>query len=385
MDLVSKDELKALIDVREGPCISLYMPTFKAGRQVEQNRIRYKNLLRSAERRLLGYGMRSKEVRFQMDPFLSLLEDSLFWQYQCDGLAIFASREDFCCYRLPLSFNELVVVTDRFHIKPLLPLLYGDGRFYVLAISQNNIRLFQSTRDNMNEMKLSDSPRSLGEALKYDLNQKQLQFHTGTPPRTGKRDAVYYGTGAGDFDVKNAILRYFRDVDKGIHYLLKEERAPLILAGVDYLFPIYKETNSYPYLMDNGIAGNPEKLNLTELHDRAWQIVQPYFQKEKNQAEEKCAELRSIKSKLISNDVREIAPAAFHARIKSLFVAIGIQLWGSFNLRTSEVYLHDEPATGDEDLLDFSAIHTFLNGGFVYAAAPEQIPNYEPLAAVFRY
>jgi len=34
-------------------------------------------------------------------------------------------------YRLSLLFEELVVVTDRFHLKPLLPLLSGDERFMV--------------------------------------------------------------------------------------------------------------------------------------------------------------------------------------------------------------------------------------------------------------
>jgi len=48
-----------------------------------------------------------------------------------------------------------VVVSDRFHLKPLLPLLTGDGRFYILALSQNQVRLLQGTRYSVRGLYLS--------------------------------------------------------------------------------------------------------------------------------------------------------------------------------------------------------------------------------------
>lgn len=39
------------------------------------------------------------------------------------------------------------MVDDRFHVTPLLPLLAGDGHFFVLALSQNQIGLLEGTRD----------------------------------------------------------------------------------------------------------------------------------------------------------------------------------------------------------------------------------------------
>jgi hypothetical protein len=47
--------------------------------------------------------------------------------------------------------------------------------------------------------------------------------------------------------------------------------------------------------------------------------------------------------------------------------------------------LRDEPQPGDEDLLDSAAVHTFLNGGTVYAVEPVEVPDEATLAAVFRY
>jgi hypothetical protein len=47
--------------------------------------------------------------------------------------------------------------------------------------------------------------------------------------------------------------------------------------------------------------------------------------------------------------------------------------------------LHREVKPGDEDLLDFAAVHTLLNDRTVYAVEPEKVPDDASLAAVFRY
>ena len=162
-----KDELKELLRYK-GKCVSIYMPTHRAGAETQQDPIRLKNLLREAEAALIRTGLRSSRARELLEPAQELVEDHEFWQHQSDGLAIFLSPGLFRSYRLPLEFEESVFVAERFHVKPLLPLLTGDGRFYVLALSQNEVRLLQGTRFNVGEVDLEDVPRSLAEALSYE-------------------------------------------------------------------------------------------------------------------------------------------------------------------------------------------------------------------------
>jgi hypothetical protein len=312
------------------------------------------------------------------------LDNSEFWQYQSDGLAIFISTNVFRYYCLPLNFEELVVVTDRFHFKPLLPLLTGDGKFYILALSQNDVRLLQGTRYSVSEVDLVDVPQSIAEALKYDDPEKQFQFHTGTPPTgSGDRAGMFHGQGAGNDDQKDRLLRYFRKVSGGLEELLKNQRAPLVLAGVDYLLPIYKEANNYPHLMDEGITGNPEELKVEELHSSAWEIVQPYFEQSQQDVVSRYQVLAGTGQ--TANNIQEVVSAAYYQRIESLFVPVGVQQWGLFNPSTSKVHLHQEHESGDEDLMDFAAIHTVLNGGTVYAVELEKVPGDALLAAVLRY
>jgi hypothetical protein len=388
MDILSRDELKILMSKHKGLCVSILMPTHRAGRGIQQDPIRLKNLLSETEERLLADGLRTSETQELLEPAEKFLQDSLFWQHQSDGLAIFLSSEVFRYYRLPFDFDELVVAANRFHIKPLLPLLSGGGQFYVLALSQNEVRLLQGTRYSVSDVDLEGVPASLTEALRYNDPEKRLQFHTSTrtPGGKGERAAIFHGHGvASADDPKDYISRYFHQIDEALQDLLRDEQALLVLAGVNYLHPIYKEANSYPYLLDEGIEGNPEELRAEELHKRAWAIVQPLFLIAQKEAAAQYRQLAGAGSEQASNDLKEVVPAAYHGRVETLFVAVGLQQWGTFDPATNAVQLHREVKPGDEDLLDFAAVHTLLNGGTVYAVEPDKVPDEAHSAAVFRY
>ncbi|HEY9608913.1 hypothetical protein [Allocoleopsis sp.] len=47
--------------------------------------------------------------------------------------------------------------------------------------------------------------------------------------------------------------------------------------------------------------------------------------------------------------------------------------------------LHEQEQAGDENLLDFTAIHTLLKGGSVFVVEPEQVPAKSGVTAIFRY
>jgi len=191
------------------------------------------------------------------------------------------------------------------------------------------------------------------------------------------------GHGADIEDVKGNLLQYFQRVDKGLHDLLKEGNIPLVLAGVEYQFPIYREANSYPFLMEQGIAGNPKGSSPEQLHRDAWAIVKPHFQKAENEALSQYSQ--SLGTGLTSDTIQEIIPAAYHGRVGILFVAPGYQDWGTYSTADDKVVLDEKQEPGNEDLADFAAISTFLNGGTVFVVAPDLLPGGARMAAMFRY
>jgi hypothetical protein len=358
------------------------MPAHRAGPETEQDPIRFKNLLRQAEERLLAKGLNSAQVRDFLKAPQGLLQDQSFWRRQSDGLVVFCAEDIFHFFRLPIRFAELIVVAERFHIKPLLPLLTADGLFYILALSQNQLRLLEATQHAVAEIELENMPLDLAEMLPDGVPEKQLQFHTGTASGTGNRSALFHGHETSN-ENKNRIRQWFRIIDKHIRGLLPDGRSPLVLAGVDSLFPLYREVNTYPHLMEEGIAGNPEGISPEELHRKAWAIVQSVFKRDRETALDRYRQLAGTGQ--TTTDVAEAIRAAHHGRIEALFVAVGVQVWGWFDSEQNKVDVHDIPEPGDGDLLDLTAIQTLIKGGQVYAVPPLEVPDQAPLAVVLRY
>src|SRR4030042_5720604 len=134
MNVLTRNNLNLLMAVHKGPCVSVFMPMHRSGPETQQDLIRFKNLIREAEERLITRGIPAPEASELLESGKKLLQGDFFHQHQSDGLAMFLSPEVFRTYMLPFVFKELVFVADRLHIRPLLPLLSGDGRYYILAL-----------------------------------------------------------------------------------------------------------------------------------------------------------------------------------------------------------------------------------------------------------
>lgn len=382
MRMFTREELRTLAEAAQGPCVSIYMPTHRVATENQQDRTRLKNSLRQAQESLQAYGLRPVEAEAFLEPASRLFGAIPFWKEKRDGLALFIAPGMFRYYQLPTRFESLVVVAHRFHTKPLLAFL-GGNEFFVLALSQNAVRLFEGSPFGLSAINdLEGVPKSLADALKYDDLEKQLQFRSGAGGGgKGDRPAMFHGQEAED--TKDRIQRYFRQVDQGLRDLLREEQAPLVLAGVEFLLPIYKEINTYQHLLNGGINGNPEAVNLEDLHQQAWDLVNPYFKREQQKAADRYRQLAGTGR--TSQESREIVPAAYHGRVECLFVAVGRQQWGDYDPGASRVNLVSVPQPGSFDLLDLAATQTLLHGGAVYAVNPAEVPDESLLAAIFRY
>ena len=319
MDILNSADLKSLAAQKGKWCVSLYMPTHRVGREQQQDPIRLKNLLAEAEAKLLANGLRRPDVQKLMSAAEELLPNTDFWRHQGDGLAIFMSNDFHVTYRLPMEFDELLVIANKFHIKPLIPLLGRVGRFYILAVSINNIRLFEGTPDTINEIKLN-FPTSMDEALWMDEPERYLNLHSSSSSTRGA--AVFHGHGIGDEDKKN-ILRFFQSVNEGINNLIEDKTPPMVVAGVDYLVPLYRETSTYRNILKDHVDGNPDRENLSELHADAWEIVKPIFEESQKKAFEKYQQFSGQQNALATSDLVKAVKAATFGQVESLFVPLG--------------------------------------------------------------
>ncbi len=382
MSLLPRKEIESLLRTSGGPCVSIFLPTFRAGGERQQNPIRLKNVVRDVAERLEGdWGMRGPDADELLEPIKRLVDDNSFWLHQQDGLMLFRSPSMFKSFQVPTPVSELAVVENRFHVKPLLPLLSGDGdgHFYILSLSRKNIRLLGGSRFRIDEIDLDAKgvPNTFTEAV-GELERRPTQFQVG----------AFSGHGTVEDDLGAELRNFFERFDDSVAKLDVDRKAPVVLAGVEYLLPIYRDVaTTFQNLCEEALTGNMEGEKPEDLHAAAWKIVEPHFLADCRKAAERFGDLTG--SDRVSRDLAEILPAAHEGRVDTLFVARGVRVWGSYDAEHREMKPQSDPSArpdnGSEDLLDLAAVQAYMNGGRVYVVDPQEVPDGKQAAAIFRY
>jgi hypothetical protein len=386
MEILTRGDVQTLLGGKGDPMVSIFLPTIGRGKQKEQNHIRFRNLVAQVESQLVRRGIRAEEAPV-LAPARRLLSDESFWNHQSDGLAIFLSPGFFRYYRLPFKFDETVVVGDRFYIKPLLPLVVYNGRFYVLAVSQSQIRLLQCTRYGVTRIPLRSVPANMEEALRDHEQEKHLNYFTATAQqamRGGHASSVIHGQGgANDGRVRKKNIRLFLEmVDSELSEVLGKDPSPVVPAGDVYIVSQLKEVSGHLHLTAAAINESPNELTDRELQERGCMIACSGFRRALYDGLEQYARLCGTDR--VSDDVRDIVPACRQGRVERLFAAIDAPLTGAVDDITGRVEV-GETGIAAEDLVEDAIVHALLHQAAVYPLSRDQMPGKVFLAAVFRY
>lgn len=372
-------DYKALTKVRGGPCISIYINRNSAAEQA-------KNKLRSLKDALRGAASNFENTSLTVDEAERLLESN--WELVqraesaragMQAAAIFLTKDFFRCCALQTPVAERVVVGGEFFIRPLLSLWRTNDRFFVLALSQKHVRLYEGSRYSMEERHLRDAPENLHEDLAGLSFERNYEMHTAASPVSNQKGAFFHGPSVSN---KDRLIHFFRDVDFGVASVLKNQEVPLIVAAVEYLFPIYKEANTYPHLLEDVIPGNPDLLTPDALHAASWKIVQSRATEAEARAFEVYKE--HINTPLTSSNLRKVIAEAASGRVRFLFVPSTGEQWGLFQ-PPETVHIHDKKEPGDDELLNLATILTLRYGGEVHEISPNELRQGAEVAAVFRF
>jgi hypothetical protein len=345
--------------------------------------VRLKNLVEQAEKRLVQSGLRSPEARDLLEPLQALVNDPALTEHSGRGVAIFADRQSLRWIPVDEPLDEFVHVGKRFYVKALLPLASRSDRFFVLALSQNRTRLFEAGREGITEVEVADLPARMDEALRLDTTDRGEQVHSGGPFGSRKEAAVFHGQGGTRDRHKDDLKSYFREVNRSLATRLKEEQIPLILVGVEYLMPIFREVCDYSGLVSEQVEGNSDYLEPHEIYQQVWSVMEPLFDAPRKSA---AARFRhSIGKGKASDDTRDVLLAAVEGRVEALFVNPQRHQWGVFDEASKQIDVHARFEPGDDDLLELAAVETLRRGGDVYSTEAVDLIRDEPVAALFRY
>jgi len=376
---LNREALEPLLRHEGGLAVSLYMPVqFQTKKDAHEDAVRLRHLLQTAKAELLLQGVGESDARALLRSAEELAAGEVL-SVKAPGIALFATGDLFRKFELPGQVAERVTVGTHFEIKPLLGLI-GVGSFYVLAFSQKHVRLLHATPDGINELAVHGAPQNLFAAFEAEHFERQMQFHTAASPRAdAQATRISHG---GSRENKDRIVEFLRKVDRGVTAAIHDQTAPMLLAGVNYLLPMYHEVCTYPALLQEAIPGNPDNLKAEELLVAGRAAINRHLQAENHTHFASYQQLKGTPQ--ASSNSREIVVSADRGHVLFLFIPEGGVQWGQVDT-LGEVHLHAQREPEDEELVNRAAMKTLACGGQVCVLSSSEFDEGVRMAAIFRY
>lgn len=268
------DELTLLQGIDQENCISIYAPFIEPNAATNPNRLALKNLLQEAEKKMLLAGMTPKEIKQTLHAATDYINGPDFWPIQHESIALFMHQKFFRSYHIPEpDIPERIVLANKFDLKPLKKALKKNRPYYLLTLDHNHVAIYKGDHYGLQPLESKDFPMNMKEALRIDEFPQWLETHGVAPARMGKGARTFHGQYNVAETDKIMLKQFFRMIDTKLKRLLKASKDPLIIAGVNYLQPIYRSVNTYPHLLKEAVDGNVTKERLDILRDKAWKII----------------------------------------------------------------------------------------------------------------
>lgn len=395
---LEQDLASGVFDDGDAPCLSLFQPTARHHPDNQQDPIRFGNLVKEMEHSLLQQ-LSPDEAAALLKPFHDLANDREFWQHSLDGLAVLGSRGQFHVYRLQRSVGPSAIVADSFHTKPLVRIQQSADRFQVLALGRDAIRLFEGTRDAVDEIELADGmPSTMEGELGSELTEPHSTVasygnvsgarvpSTGTVRGVGGvYSAMHHGHGGRAPQVEIDDERYFRAVDKAVLQQHSQvSQLPLILAALPEHQGLFRSLSHNRFLVDEGIDVNPDALpSMDELRRRAWAVMEPEYTARIAALADAYGSARA--KELGDENLHLVARAAAQGRVKTLMLEARREIPGRIDVDTGAVSHRQPDDPRIDDVLDDLGALVAGMGGEVVVVQKEQMPTTTGVAAVYRF
>ncbi|TYR35479.1 hypothetical protein FY036_02380 [Mesorhizobium microcysteis] len=368
VDIPTRSQIIALNKVRAPACVSIYLKTTPLTQHSDASRIELGNLARQAREQLEAAGLDKRQLAALVEQIEELREDDDFWTLQANSLAILATPTSLQTFRLANDLTETVQVSDRFHLKPLLRAITFPHSAFVLALSENAVRLVEIHADlPAQTVKVSGLPKDAASAVgKSTLNDRSAS-----------------GRMHGSEGQNVRFQQYARKVDAALRPVLAGLDTPLILAATGRLASVYRSANTYPNLLAGGIDDSPDRISDADLAAASRPLLDQAYAAELEKARS-LFEVRSGEGRA-TTDLSHAARAATFGAIDTLLVNIDTVVHGSIDETTGALRLADAADATSYGVVDEIAGRAIANGAKVLGVRASDLPDGGELAAILRF
>ncbi len=316
------EHLRELQDLT-GQCVSIYLPRNAGQKGPALFANQAKSALRRAGERLadeFGESAAKEWPPADLTALLQQLRTELRMEPEPGGIALFSCDGKTRMFQAPTEWPESLHVGNECYIRPLLPLLKHPPRYYLLALSENGVRLFLCTTEGAEEIRLpADIPGSLEDAMLFKAPDHRLEHGSASGPMPGQERGIRFGTTADDEKHNLYLRQFFSQVDASLRALLTSGRYPLMLAGVKRALVLYTDVNTYRHLLGQHIEASPERMSAPELYRLAQKTLQEHQETAKAAIFKEIEDAES-QAKVVKDPLK-LLPAVESGRVHHLILS----------------------------------------------------------------
>lgn len=319
MKVLTINNIDMLNHSSKGPMISLYLSvdtSLHTSKTIDQ---RFRDLLHKAEFYLLKDYPRSLVNQFidslnkEHDNLISMLNPF------DKGIAIFQEIKggfiDLKIIKLQSEIQDLVIVANSFHIKPLLRIKRYVGGYFILTMSSRAINVMIENRGDLVRI----------ESYRNEPNQLLKE--------------------------KKKYEEFFEDSAVEINKLIQAYRLPVVLCGVRSHIHLMKQYVEPSLLLNDSIVENIEKIKFEDFQAKVNEILTPYYAKTEINTLKEIEDYETNPN--IVSLLEDIALQAVEGNIQKLFVLEKKYIWGSLDKKTGKIEIYPKQQNSqDDDLLD---------------------------------
>ena len=370
----SADQLTQLLQNNQAASVSLVLPTYTTGREVEQNAIRFKNLLNKAVDHIVAHGASEADAKERLQPLFDLLDDDHFWQHQSHGLAVYLADGEPTMVKLHQSPEQLAYVNNHFYVRPMAVDLANQHEFTALTLTWEDAHLYRATRDTFEPVQTNHFPVGLRDVVLPPDPEDQLQSRT---QQGGNAGAMFHGQGEGEGVIESDRRHFLSEIGKRIIDIFGVQYDRLIVAATDEVIGHLDAATDLQ--IAHTISGSPDGVDQQTLREQVLALI--------NSLDDPQAELgESLGTGLAngnaSKDMTEIIKAAATGRVHQLMVHGTKHVWGCWDQSSMSVDIsNDESKT---ELVNLAILLTLQSSGEVIPC-DEKLLDDSAVAAIYRY
>jgi len=384
-ELPTQKAIKRLIEPVGGVRASFYLHVNYTPSEAKKPATRLKNEVKAAEDALKTRGMNEENIDHWLAPAKEMVEDPSMLGQHPDSLALFLAEDHGIMMNVPDRVENTLTISNRFFLKPLLPLLNDGGVIYLLALDREDTRMYRRGLNGLERVKVPDMPSSIHQSSAFDDPEDSLQRHSsGQNPTGNEPETTVHGQGSSKEYRNKRNHEFNHEVGTSISRFLSGSGHTLVILGDEHNIGLVDQSLSLDGQQVIRVKCNPSEFTDDALWERTNEVAADLANASVNRAIEKLQEARRDQ---IIKSAEDAAIAASHGMIRRCIVASDSELLG-VNLpeyQTVETLSNGHGNDCAHDLLDVIAQETIRHGGEAFVVERNRIPGDTPVFAQRRF